>query len=114
MEDCIFCRIVAGRAPSTKVFEDERVFAFHDIHPQASIHILIIPRKHYANLAELDAQDQPLIGYLLHVANKLAREEGIAQKGYRVVINCGPQGGQVVQHLHVHLLGGRELAGRMG
>jgi len=114
MEDCIFCKIAAGIIPSTKVFEDERVFAFRDIHPQAPTHILIIPKKHYNNLAELDAHDQPLMGYLLHVANRLAKEEGIAQKGYRVAVNCGPQGGQVVQHLHVHLLGGREMAGELG
>jgi histidine triad (HIT) family protein len=114
MEDCIFCKIAAGILPSTKVFEDERVFAFRDIHPQSPIHILIIPKKHYADLAGLDEKDQPLMGYLLHVANRLAKEEGIAQKGYRIAINCGPQGGQVVQHLHVHLLGGRELAGELG
>ncbi len=114
MEDCIFCKIAAGIIPSTRVFEDERVFAFRDIHPQSPTHILIIPRKHYANLAALDERDQSLMGYLLHTANKLAKEEDIAQKGYRVTINCGAQGGQVVQHLHVHLLGGRELAGELG
>ena len=114
MEGCIFCQIGAGVIPSTKVFEDDRFFAFRDIHPQAPIHILIIPKKHYANLAELDTHDQPLMGYLLHVANLLAGQEGIAQKGYRVAINCGPQGGQIVQHVHLHLLGGRELAGELG
>jgi histidine triad (HIT) family protein len=114
MEDCIFCKIAAGIIPSTKVFEDERVFAFRDIHPQAPTHILIIPKKHFANLEELDKQEQPLMGYLLHVANLLAKQEGVAGKGYRVAINCGPQGGQVVQHVHLHLLGGRELAGELG
>lgn len=114
MEDCIFCKIAAGVIPSTKVFEDERVFAFRDIHPQAPTHILIVPKQHYTNLAELDERDLPLTGYLLHVANRIAEEEGIARKGYRVAINCGPQGGQVVQHVHVHLLGGRELAGELG
>ena len=111
MEDCIFCKIAAGVIPSDRVFEDERVFAFRDIHPLAPTHILIIPKKHYASLIELDEKDQPLMGYLLHVANRLAEQEGIAGKGYRVAINCGPQGGQVVQHVHVHLLGGRELGG---
>lgn len=114
MENCIFCKIAAGIIPSSKVFEDDRVFAFRDIHPQAPTHILIIPKKHYADLAELDPSDQQLMGYLLHIAAKLARDEGIEQKGYRVAINCGPEGGQVVQHVHMHLLGGRELAGELG
>ena len=114
MEDCIFCKIVAGKIPGSKVFEDERVLAFRDIHPQSPTHILIIPKRHHDNLAALDEKDQPLMGYLLHVANRLAKEEGIAHKGYRVTINCGPQGGQVVPHLHVHLLGGREMAGELG
>ena len=114
MENCIFCQIIAGKITSMKVFEDERVLAFRDIYPQSPTHILIIPKKHFANLAELDEKDQPLMGYLLHTATKLAKEEGIAQKGYRVTINCGPQGGQVVQHVHMHLLGGRQLAGELG
>jgi histidine triad (HIT) family protein len=114
MENCIFCKIAAGTIPSSKIFEDDRVFAFRDIHPQAPTHILIIPRKHYSDLAELDRQGQSLAGYLLHVAVKLAAEEGLAQRGYRVAINCGPEGGQVVQHVHVHLLGGRELTGELG
>ena len=114
MENCIFCKIAAGIIPSSKIFEDDRVFAFRDIHPQAPTHILIIPKQHYADLAELDIHDQALMGYLLHVATRLARNEGIEQKGYRVAINCGPEGGQVVQHIHVHLMGGRELAGELG
>lgn len=114
MENCIFCKIAAGIIPSSKIFEDDRVFAFRDIHPQAPTHILIIPKKHYADLEELDLRDQQLTGYLLHVAVRLARDEGIEQKGYRVAINCGPEGGQVVQHVHLHLLGGRALAGELG
>ena len=114
MENCIFCKIAAGIIPGSKVFEDDRVFAFRDIHPQAPTHILIIPKKHYADLAELDLRDQQLMGYLLDVAVRLAGNEGIEQKGYRVAINCGPEGGQVVQHVHLHLLGGRELAGELG
>jgi histidine triad (HIT) family protein len=114
MEDCIFCKIAAGIIPSAKMFEDDRAFAFRDIHPQAPVHVLIIPKKHYANLAELDAKDHLLMGHLLHVANGIARDEGIQQDGYRVAINCGPQGGQVVQHVHYHLLGGRELDGKLG
>jgi histidine triad (HIT) family protein len=114
MEDCIFCKIAAGVIPCTRVYEDERVFAFRDIHPQAPVHILIIPKKHYTNLAELDAKTPTMMGELLHAAVKLAKEEGVAQTGYRVIINCGPHGGQVVQHVHVHLLGGRDLTGEMG
>ncbi len=114
MENCIFCKIAAGIIPSSKVFEDDRVFAFRDIHPQAPTHVLIIPKKHYTDLAELDLRDQQLMGYLLHVAVKLARGEAIEQKGYRVAINCGPEGGQMVQHIHLHLLGGRELTGELG
>jgi histidine triad (HIT) family protein len=114
MEDCIFCKIAAGVIPSDKVFEDESVLAFRDIHPQSPTHILIIPKKHFANLAEIDEKDRELMGYLLHVANKLAKDKGIAGRGYRVSINCGPEGGQVVPHVHVHLLGGRELAGELG
>ena len=114
MEDCIFCKIVAGQIPSNKVFEDERVLAFRDINPQSPVHILVIPKKHYADLIELDTADQSLEGYLVHVANNLAAQEGIAEKGYRVVVNCGPEGGQVVQHVHFHLLGGRQLSGQMG
>jgi histidine triad (HIT) family protein len=114
MEDCIFCKIAAGIIPSTKMFEDDRAFAFRDINPQAPVHILIIPKKHYKNLAELDAKDHDLMGYLLHVANAIARDEGIQQEGFRVAINSGVQGGQVVQHVHYHLLGGRQLDGQLG
>ncbi len=114
MEGCIFCRIVSGIIPSNRVFEDERVLAFRDIHPQSPTHILIIPKEHFDNLVALDEKDQPLMGYLLQVANRLAKKEDIANKGYRVTINCGQQGGQVVKHLHVHLLGGREMAGELG
>lgn len=114
MEDCIFCKIGAGLIESEKVYEDNMVFAFRDIHPQAPTHILIIPKQHFKNLAELDAANQPLMCYLFHIADKLAKDEGIAQKGYRVAINCGPQGGQVMQHLHIHLLGGRQMKGELG
>jgi histidine triad (HIT) family protein len=114
MEDCIFCKIAAGIIPSTKMFEDDRAFAFRDISPQAPVHILIIPKKHYKNLAELDAKDHELMGHLLDIANSLARDEAIAKSGYRVAINSGKQGGQVVQHVHYHLLGGRQLDGQLG
>lgn len=112
--DCIFCKIVAGEIPSQTVYQDEEVFAFRDINPQAPVHILIIPRRHIASLAELTQDDAPLIGHMVAVANKVARYEGIFQKGYRLAISCGEEGGQAVPHLHLHLLGGRQLADTLG
>jgi histidine triad (HIT) family protein len=114
MEDCIFCKIGAGIIQSDKVYEDNMVFAFRDMHPQAPTHILIIPKQHFKNLAEIDAANQPLMCYLFHTADKLAKMENILDKGYRVVVNCGQEGGQVMQHLHLHLLGGRMLEGELG
>ncbi|MCL2679515.1 MAG: histidine triad nucleotide-binding protein [Dehalococcoidia bacterium] len=114
MNDCIFCKIAAGEIPCTSVFEDERALAFRDINPQAPVHVLVIPRKHYKNLTALDASDHDLMRHLLHVANVVAIEEGIAMDGYRVAVNCGLQGGQVVQHVHFHVLGGRQLSGELG
>lgn len=114
MEDCIFCKIVAGQIPSTKVYEDAPVFAFRDIHPQAPTHILIIPKKHYTCLPDMDQKEQSLLGHMVLVANKLAKAEGVLDSGYRLVINCGREGGQLVQHVHLHLLGGRQLSGELG
>ena len=105
---CLFCKIVAGEIPSKKVFEDDRVYAFRDINPQAPTHILIVPRKHVASLAETTAEDQEMLGYLYLVAARMAKSEGLS-KGFRTVINTGPDGGQTVDHLHVHLLGGRAM-----
>jgi histidine triad (HIT) family protein len=105
---CLFCKIVAGEIPSKKVFEDDLTYAFRDINPQAPTHILVVPRKHIASLAESEAADQNLIGYLHLVAARIARSEGLS-KGFRTVINTGPDGGQTVDHLHVHLLGGRTM-----
>ncbi|MGD9117545.1 MAG: histidine triad nucleotide-binding protein [Dehalococcoidia bacterium] len=112
--DCIFCKIVAGEIPSTKVYEDEEIIAFRDINPQAPVHIVIIPRQHIASLSDLSQGDSALVGRLVTVANKLAKDEGISEKGYRVVINCGPEGGQLVPHLHLHLVGGRKLSDQVG
>lgn len=106
--DCIFCKIVAGTIPSKKVFEDDQVFAFHDIDPKAPKHILVIPRKHVKSLADAAAEDEALLGWLLMVAADLAREHELGN-GYRVVISTGPEGGQTVDHLHLHLLGGRQM-----
>ena len=112
--DCIFCKIVAGQIPSDVVFTDDKVIAFRDISPMAPVHLLIIPREHIATLNDITEQQTVLIGHMAQVAKQLAKQQGIANKGYRVVINCGPQGGQVVQHLHMHLLGGRDLSDGLG
>jgi histidine triad (HIT) family protein len=106
---CLFCKIIAGEIPSKKVFEDDLTYAFKDINPQAPTHVLVVPRKHIASLAEAGAEDQDLIGYLHLVAGKIARDEGLS-KGFRTVINTGSDGGQTVDHLHVHLLGGRPMS----
>ncbi len=111
---CVFCQIVAGDLPGDIVYRDDEILAFRDVNPQAPVHLLVIPRKHIASLAQVGEEDVPLMGSLVGVANKLARQEGIAKSGYRLVINCGQQGGQLVPHLHLHLLGGRQLSGRLG
>ncbi|MDO8567109.1 MAG: histidine triad nucleotide-binding protein [Dehalococcoidales bacterium] len=112
--DCIFCQIATGKIPSDILYQDSSVIAFRDISPQSPTHILIIPKKHITSLAQLPDAEAPLIGHMAMIANKLAREQNIAESGYRVVINCGKQGGQLVPHLHMHLLGGRQLSGTLG
>lgn len=109
MKDCVFCRIIAGEIPSKKIYEDEHTFAFEDINPQAPTHILIIPKKHFAGLKEATAEDAELIGRCHLVAAEIARQRQI-EDGYRTVLNVGPGAGQSVFHLHVHLVGGRDLA----
>jgi histidine triad (HIT) family protein len=109
MTDCLFCRIVNKEIPSRLVYEDEKVLAFEDIKPQAPAHILIIPKKHLASLKEADENDQNLLGYLLLTARKIAQDKGLAESGFRLVINSGPDSGQEVYHIHVHLLGGRRF-----
>lgn len=104
--NCLFCRIVSGEIPSTRVYEDEKVLAFRDIDPQAPVHILIVPKEHYDSVVDAPAE---LVGYMSKIAVKLAEQEGIAEKGFRVVMNTGEDGGQSVKHLHMHLLGGRSL-----
>jgi histidine triad (HIT) family protein len=105
---CLFCRMIRGEAPSKKVYEDDRAFAFHDIRPQGPVHILVIPKKHIRGLKEATEQDSELVGYCHVVAAKLAHEHGV-ENGYRTVLNVGPGAGQSVFHLHVHLIGGRHL-----
>lgn len=105
--DCLFCKIVAGELPSTRVHEDDRVIAFRDIAPRAPTHILVVPRDHIPSAAELTDEDGPILGHLFAVAARIARSEGIADDGYRIVTNVGRWGGQTVDHLHFHLMGGR-------
>lgn len=107
--DCLFCKIIAGEIGSSKVFEDEVCFAFNDITPQAPKHILIVPRVHIASMDKAEDSDAELLGHLLLKAAEIARNEGIAERGYRVVINTNEEGGQTVFHLHIHLLGGRQF-----
>jgi len=108
MTDCLFCKIISGEIPSKKVFEDEYAFAFHDIDPQAPTHILIVPKKHIRGLKEASAEDAEIVGRCHLAAAAIARLRGI-EDGYRTVLNVGPKAGQSVFHLHVHLLGGRDL-----
>lgn len=109
MPDCIFCKIVAREIPADIVFEDDHILAFNDVAPQAPIHILIIPKAHIESVNELDDAQRDLMGRLALTAQALARERGIAETGYRLVVNCNAQGGQTVYHLHMHLMGGRQL-----
>lgn len=109
MENCIFCKIAAGLIPSNKVYEDESIFAFRDINPEAPVHILIIPKKHISSVNDLEPGDEELIGEIFITAKKIAKDEGISESGFRIVTNCGRDGGQTVPHLHFHILGGRNL-----
>ncbi len=110
MNECIFCKIVARTIPAALVYEDDLVVAFDDTNPQAPTHTLVIPRKHVASIAELQDSDVGLLGHLMLAGNKIAKLKGIADAGYRVVVNTGAHGGQSVSHLHLHVLGGRHLA----
>jgi len=113
-EGCLFCRIVAGEIFGDIVYQDKEFLAFRDIKPQAPKHVIIIPKTHIASLTELTEQQRGLIGRLIILAKNLAEKEGIAESGYRLAINCGPEGGQVVPHLHFHLIGGRKLSDQLG
>jgi histidine triad (HIT) family protein len=109
MSDCIFCKIVEGSIPSTKVYEDEQVLAFRDIQPLAPIHVLIIPKKHIPTMNDVEEQDGALIASIFAAARRIAKELGVEESGYRLVNNVNADGGQVVYHLHIHLLGGQKL-----
>jgi histidine triad (HIT) family protein len=107
MDDCLFCRIIDGKIPARIIYQDDSAVAIEDIHPQAPVHLLVIPRQHLPSLKEAKADDASLLGHLHHVASQLARERGLESSGYRTVINNGAGAGQSVFHLHVHVLGGR-------
>ncbi len=109
MEDCIFCKIINREIPSSIVYEDGDIIAFRDVNPQAPVHILVIPKKHISSLIDLKEEDEFLIGKIFTVINKIAKQEGINKKGFRVIVNCGEDGGQEVKHLHFHILGGKKL-----
>ena len=109
MPACIFCQIVNGQAGSRIVYEDDSVVAFEDIRPKAPTHLLLVPRKHISTLLDLEPGDEMVIGHIFLVSGRLARDRGLAENGYRMVANCGPDAGQSVDHIHFHLLGGRFL-----
>ncbi len=112
--DCVFCRIVAGEIPADIVYQDKALLAFRDIHPQAPTHILIIPKSHIASLADITAKHQALMGRIILLARDLAEKEGISDGGYRLSVSTGADGGQLVPHVHFHLLGGRKLSDMLG
>lgn len=110
MPDCIFCKIISGEIPGDRVYEDDKVIAINDINPQAPVHILIMPKEHIPSLMEVGEEKAELLSHILKVAAKLASQKGIDSSGFRVVNNCGEEGGQTVGHIHFHLLGGRQMA----
>ena len=107
--DCLFCNIVSENIPADILYQDDQVVAFRDINPQAPTHILIIPRKHISTINEVESTDQQLVGHLVLTAQKLARDQGISESGFRLIMNCNEEGGQTVYHIHMHLMGGRQL-----
>ena len=113
MSDCIFCKIIKGDIPCSKVYEDDNVLAFDDIQPMAPVHVIIIPKKHIATLMDIDTENMDVTGNLISAAQKVARIKDI-DRGFRTVINCNAEGGQVVFHLHMHVLGGRKLQDQLG
>ena len=113
MEDCIFCKIIKGEIPSSKVYEDDNVFAFKDINPAAPIHLLVIPKKHIESLKDLKEEDKEYVWKIHEAINKIAEEQGFINDGYRVVVNCGKDAGQQVMHLHYHLLAGEKFGDKI-
>ena len=109
MHECVFCNIISKKMPAEFVYEDERIVAFRDINPQAPVHVLIVPRKHIETTNDVGEADKDLIGDMILVAKKVAEQEGVAESGYRLVMNCNENSGQEIYHLHLHLLGGRRM-----
>jgi histidine triad (HIT) family protein len=112
--NCIFCRIIAGEAPGEILYQDERVTAFRDIHPVAPTHVLIVPNNHLASVNEMTGEDEATLGHLFTVARLVAKQEEVQDSGYRLIINTGPHAGQVIHHLHMHLIGGQRMRYPMG
>lgn len=113
MENCLFCKIIQGEIPSAKVYEDEHVYAFRDINPQAPVHVLIVPKVHVDNALALIGEHAVIAQHVFEAVEKIAKQEGIAESGFRVITNCGKDGAQSVNHLHFHLLGGTQLSEKM-
>ena len=109
MPDCIFCKIISGEIPSDEVYSDDELFAFRDVNPQAPVHVLIVPRKHIELIVDFTEQDAGLMGRMILAANKIAESEGLVENGFRYVLNCNEHGGQAVFHVHLHVLGGRQI-----
>ncbi len=109
MDDCIFCKIIKKEIPSNIVYESDDIIAFRDVNPVAPVHILVIPKKHLNSVLDLNVEDEMLVGKIYMVINKIAKQEGIDKTGFRIVVNCGEDGGQEVKHLHFHIIGGKKL-----
>lgn len=114
MTDCIFCKIISGEIPSQILFQDEQATAFRDLHPVAPTHVLIVPNKHIASVNDVTAEDETTLGHIYTVAKQIAAQEGITEKGYRLITNTGPHAGQEIHHIHMHLIGGQRLRFPMG
>ena len=112
--DCIFCKISSGEVTSDILHQDERMIVIRDINPQAPVHLLVVPRDHIESIRDIAESDASLIGHMVLVANQMAKQEDVYDKGYRLAVNCGEEGGQTVGHLHMHVLGGRQLSGQLG
>ncbi|MEN8241205.1 MAG: histidine triad nucleotide-binding protein [Chloroflexota bacterium] len=112
--DCLFCKIIAGEIPSTKVYQDEQITAFRDINPVAPVHILIVPNKHIADNNDFQPEDEAIAGRMFTAVKEIAEQEGIAENGYRLILNTGPHGKQEIDHLHLHLIGGQAMQHPMG
>jgi len=112
--DCLFCKIIAGEMDTKFVYRDEMAVAFNDIHPLAPVHVLVVPIEHVTSLADVGTKHEVTVGHLLRVCHEVAKINGIGERGYRVVVNCGAEGGQIIQHLHMHVLGGRKMKDNWG